>query len=303
MNAKRSARQMVASLGFAIISLSTVACRVPDPQVGDRRIAETFTVPSAALSGRYGTESHQSYSVFTPNGWKSTDQRNLAVFSHGGAWSFGSAADLEPVALDLLARGSVIVSIEYELGVPAFEQTADIVAATRWAQRNARALGVDADRTFLAGHSAGAHLSVLAAVAPSNLRGGDFLIKPAGVVAVAGPYGVNDIGYDPSILGTRVQEIIATVNDCGSNTCSEYQLDSIAPATYVDASDPAVYMVVGDRDELAPVSHALAIEAAFAAIEEGDRAWVDVVEGAGHQPGSGANAAFLDVFIATAGTF
>lgn len=303
MNAKRIARQIVATVGFVVIGLSTVACQVPDPQVGDRHIDQTFTLPPATLSGHYGAEPHQSYTVFAPDGWRSDDRRNLVVFAHGGAWSYGSSSDVEPVVMDLLAQGSVVVSIEYELGVPAFEQTSDIVSATRWAQRNARVLGVDAHRTFLAGHSAGAHLSVLAAVAPSNLRGGDFLIKLAGVVAVAGPYGLNVDGYDPSIFGHRIQEIIAKVNNCGSNTCSDRQLDSIAPTTYIDAGDPALYLVVGDRDDLAPVSHARAVEAVFASVGQDDRAWIDVVEGAGHQPGAGANAEFLDMFIATAGTF
>ncbi len=303
MNAKRIARQITATLGLAIIGISTVACQVPDPETGDRRIVETYTAPAATLTGRYGAESYQTYKVFTPAGWKSSDRRNLIVFSHGGAWSFGTANDVESVVMDLLSQGSVVVSIEYQLEVPAFDQTADIVTATRWAQRNARVLGVDARRTFLAGHSAGAHLSVLAAVAPSNLRGGDFLIPLAGVVAVAGPYGVNDDAYDPSILDIRVQEIIANVNDCGGTECSDRILDSISPATYVDSSDPAIYMVVGDEDELAPVAHALAVESAYSSVGQDDRAWVDVVEGAGHQPGFGANAEYLEQFIATAGTF
>lgn len=277
--------------------LATSGHKVVDPQAGDRRIVETYTAPAATFAGSYGPEAHQSYKVFTPADWSASDRRDLVVFVHGGAWSFGTADEVESVSMDLLAQGAVVVSIEYELSVPAFEQTADIVAAVRWAQANAADLGVDIDRTFLSGHSAGAHLSVLTAVAPAELRGGEFLRPVVGVIAIAGPYAVNDSNYDPAIIGIRVHEILSTVNGCGNGDCPSEVLDAISPATYVDANDPAVYMVVGEMDDLAPVSHALQIEASYVAAGAGDRVWVDVVEGAGHQPGFGANATSIEAFM------
>jgi len=271
--------------------------KVFDPQAGDRRIVETYTAPAATFAGSYGPDAHQLYKVFTPAGWSASDRRDLVVFSHGGAWSFGTADEVESVSMDLLAQGAVVVSIEYELMVPAFDQTADIVAAVRWAQANAGQLGVDAERTFLSGHSAGAHLSLLTAVAPADLRGGDFIRPVVGVIAIAGPYAVNEPTYDPAIIGIRVHEILANVNGCGSTDCSAEVLAAISPASYVDADDPAVYMVVGEIDDLAPVSHALLVEDSYVAAGAGDRVWVDVVEGAGHQPGYGANAASIEMFM------
>lgn len=337
MSATKIIRHLLSLAGLAVIGLSTVACqvldvateqaliaeavstpvadpadsvvtsvssapfeggrKVLDPEAGDRRIVETYTAPAATFAGSYGPEAHQIYKVFTPAGWSASDRRDLVVFSHGGAWSFGTADEVESVSMDLLAQGAVIVSIEYELMVPAFDQTADIVAAVRWAQANAGQLGVDAERTFLSGHSAGAHLSLLAAVAPADLRGGDFIRPVVGVIAIAGPYAVNEPTYDPAILGIRVHEILANVNGCGSSDCSAEVLAAISPATYVDADDPAVYMVVGEFDDLAPVSHALLVEDSYVAAGAGDRVWVDVVEGAGHQPGYGANAASIEMFM------
>ena len=337
MNATKITRQFLSLAGLAVIGLSSVACqaldprsadrlvtetvsapiteaamvasdpgvsssvtsgrKVFDPQAGERRIVETYAAPTATFAGSYGPETHQSYKVFTPAGWGASDRRDLVVFVHGGAWISGTADDVESVSMDLLAQGAVVVSIDYELSVPAFEQTADIVAAVRWAQTHADELGVDSNRTFLSGHSAGAHLSVLTAVAPAHLRGGDFLRPVIGVIAIAGPYAVNQSDYDPAIFGIRVREILATVNGCGTTDCSASALDAISPATYVDADDPAVYMVVGEIDDLAPVSHAQQIEASYVAAGAGDRVWVDVVEGAGHQPGFGANAASIETFM------
>ncbi|MGA0206068.1 MAG: alpha/beta hydrolase, partial [Ilumatobacteraceae bacterium] len=171
--------------------------KVFDPQAGARHIDETYTAPAATFAGLYGSEAHQIFKVFTPAGWTASDRRDLVVFVHGGAWSFGSADEVESVSMDLLAQGAVIVSIEYELEVPAFDQIADVVAAVRWAQANADGLGADIDRTFLVGHSAGAHLSLLTAVAPNEVRGGDFLRPVIGVIGVAGPDGINDANYDP----------------------------------------------------------------------------------------------------------
>ena len=337
MSATKITRHLLSLAGLAVIGLSTVACQVLDvateqaliaeavstpvadpadsavtsvssapfeggrtvldPEAGDRRIVETYTAPAATFAGSYGPEAHQIYKVFTPAGWSVSDRRDLVVFSHGGAWSFGTADEVESVSMDLLAQGAVIVSIEYKLMVPAFDQTADIVAAVRWAQAHASDLGVDSDRTFLSGHSAGAHLSLLTAVAPADLRGGDFIRPVVGVIAIAGPYAVNEPTYDPAIIGIRVHEILATVNGCGPTDCSAEVLAAISPATYVDSNDPAVYMVVGELDDLAPESHALLVEDSYVAAGAGDRVWVDVVEGAGHQPGFGANAASIEMFM------
>lgn len=294
------AKKIVVAAAGVAATLSMVACQVPDPEAGARPIAETYTAPAATLAGRYGTEAHQQYKVFAPAGWSHTDRRNLVVFSHGGAWSFGSADEVESVVMDQVAQGHVVVSIEYELGVSAFEQTADIVTAVRWAQANYGRLGVDPTHTFLAGHSAGAHLSLLTAVAPSDLRGGDFWFPVLGVIAVAGPYGVNLADYAPALVGIEVQSVLAKVNGCAAARCSQAELDRISPITYIDAADPAVYMVAGDIDDLAPVSHALAVEAAYQSVGQDQRAWVDVVEGAGHQPGFGANADYIQKFIAEA---
>lgn len=294
------AKKIVVAAAGVAATLSMVACQVPDPEAGARPIAETYTAPAATLAGRYGAEANQQYKVFAPAGWSHTDRRNLVVFSHGGAWSFGSADEVESVVMDQVAQGHVVVSIEYELGVSAFEQTADIVTAVRWAQANYGRLGVDPTHTFLAGHSAGAHLSLLTAVAPSDLRGGDFWFPVLGVIAVAGPYGVNLADYAPALVGIEVQSVLAKVNGCAAARCSQAELDRISPITYIDAADPAVYMVAGDIDDLAPVSHALAVEAAYQSVGQDQRAWVDVVEGAGHQPGFGANADYIQKFIAEA---
>lgn len=295
------ATRILLAAGSIAASLSMVACQVPDKGAKDRALVETYTAPPATMSGSYGSESFQTYKVFTPAGWRTTDRRDLVVFVHGGAWSMGTESDVESVVMDLLDQGSVIVSVQYELSVPAFDQTADIVAAVRWAQGHARSLGVDPARTFLAGHSAGAHLSLLAAVAPSSLRGGSFVRPLVGVFAVAGPYALNRADYSPTVFGASVQGIVADINNC-ADTCTQHQLDRISPVTYIDRNDPPVYMVAGDRDTLGPVSHALAVEAAYTAAGQGDRAWVDVVEGAGHQPGSGANGTYLSMFLDAAGT-
>lgn len=301
MNARRNriviAKKILVALAGTVGALSMVACQVPDPEAGDRRIVETYTAPAAEFAGRYGSESHQQYKVFTPAGWSHGDRRTLIVFSHGGAWSFGTADEVESVIMDQVSVGHVVLSIEYELEVPAFEQTADIVTAVRWAQANYGRLGIDPTNTFLSGHSAGAHLSLLTAVAPSDLRGGDFWFPVVGVIAVAGPYGVNLADYAPSFVGIEVQDILANVNDCADVRCTRSELDAISPITYIDAADPAVYMVAGGDDDLAPVSHALAVEAAYQSVGQDQRAWVDVVEGAGHQPGFGANAEYIQKFI------
>jgi acetyl esterase len=89
------------------------------------------------------------------------------VFFHGGGWVAGDLATHDRNARALaLAVDAVVLSIDYrrppEVRFPgAFE---DSLAATRWASRNIRRLGGDANRLGVAGDSAGGQLAASVAL-------------------------------------------------------------------------------------------------------------------------------------------
>jgi len=92
----------------------------------------------------------------------------LVVFFHGGGWVHGTLDTHDRLAAALAAGADcAVLTVAYRLAPEhpfpaAFE---DAVAATRWAQTHAAALGVDASAFALAGDSAGGNLAAAAALA------------------------------------------------------------------------------------------------------------------------------------------
>lgn len=81
----------------------------------------------------------------------------VLVFIHGGYWRLGSAADFDLLAGGPAAHGIAVAVTDYALcpAVTIDEITRQSRAAVAWLWHNAGTLGIDRDRIFIAGHSAG----------------------------------------------------------------------------------------------------------------------------------------------------
>jgi acetyl esterase len=100
------------------------------------------------------------------------------VYYHGGGWVIGDLDTHDVLCRDLAHRsGCVVVAVDYRLGPeqPFPAAVDDCLAATRWVQAHASALGIDGSRIALGGDSAGGNLATVTAI---GLRdGGGF--KPS----------------------------------------------------------------------------------------------------------------------------
>lgn len=98
--------------------------------------------------------------------------RPAIVIVHGGGWSAGSkgSAVYQGLLLDYARQGYVTTSVEYRLTQEAPFPTgvADVKCAVKWVRAHAEELGVDPDRVGAYGHSAGAHLVMMAALVPES---------------------------------------------------------------------------------------------------------------------------------------
>jgi D-alanyl-D-alanine carboxypeptidase len=116
----------------------------------------------------------------------------MVVFTHGGGWTSGSkeSAATEGGYVPIFQEeGMVLVVPNYRLvgdpgsnGARYDEQASDIAAAIAWAHEHAEEIGANRARLFLAGHSAGAHLTALVTTSPRYLNA--FGLKPSNIRGV-----------------------------------------------------------------------------------------------------------------------
>ena len=119
--------------------------------------------------------------LYTPKG-DSEKKRAAVIVSHGGAMVAGAKDDTDQQSVtycdSLAARGFVAASIEYRMGVTmsgtglsysidsvdfartVYRGVQDINAAVRYMRKNADQLGIDPNKIYLVGNSAGAILSL-----------------------------------------------------------------------------------------------------------------------------------------------
>jgi acetyl esterase/lipase len=187
-------------------------------------------------------------------------QRPAVVLLHGGGWREGSKGQLSRYALDFAAAGYVTVEPNYRLSDEATFPAAleDVKAAVRHVRANAAELGADPDRVGVFGHSAGAHLAVLAGVTgddpvlTESVEGEgeiewdedeNVTARPDAVVGVSGVY---DLTRDPG--GESSDIAVAFFGGGFDEVPHRYEAASVH--THVDGDCPPTLFSHGAADEV-----------------------------------------------------
>lgn len=172
----------------------------------------------------------QSLDLYLPP--RSGKKPPLVAFVHGGFWALSDDAfGFGPaLAQALVAEGVAVALIRYRLAPPdRFPDNAeDVAQAVAYLRRVADRHGYDADRLFVAGHSAGAHLASLVALDANYQR----TVKDhaiAGVIAISGIYDLTGDGP----LARRKKEILEPV--FGDDA---HKLRTASPLTHARAGPP-----------------------------------------------------------------
>lgn len=117
------------------------------------------------LEGRldlaYGTSPGERLDLFLP---RAARPAALLAFIHGGYWQSLDKSDFSYLAPPFLKAGIAFASLNYDLAPRASiaEMVSQVRKAIAWLARHGPEHGVDSRRIYVAGHSAGGHLAIMA---------------------------------------------------------------------------------------------------------------------------------------------
>ncbi|MGN6460821.1 MAG: alpha/beta hydrolase fold domain-containing protein [Pseudolabrys sp.] len=189
---------------------------------------------------RYGEHERHELDIFTPaNGGT---KRPALLFVHGGAFLDGNRNRTEQIYSNVLyyfaRHGIVGVNIGYRLAGDATYPgaTVDVGNAVRYVREHADEMGIDRDRIFLMGHSAGcAHAGSYAY---------DKRLQPAeghglrGFIIVSGRVRADVFPDNPN--AKRVETYYETADMA--------KLDALSPVSHVDADSVATFVAWGEYE-------------------------------------------------------
>jgi len=129
------------------------------------RDGEASRARHRALDIAYGPHRDETLDLYRPEGLA---RPPVWVFIHGGYWQASTKDQHAQFCAGMLRAGFAIANIDYPLApeTPLREIVGHVRAALHFIVREANALGVDASRLHVAGHSAGGHLAAYLAADP-----------------------------------------------------------------------------------------------------------------------------------------
>lgn len=177
---------------------------------------------------QYGAQARHRIDVYVP---KAAPNPPLVLYFYGGGWTEGDRAIYPFVAEAFTSAGIAFAVADYglypDVKYPAFLE--DGATAFRFVRERAADFGVNAERLFLAGHSAGAYNAVMLAVDRRYLSDADRLALK-GAIGIAGLY---------DLLPLKTQTMLAIFDGNRPET---------QPIEYVDRKTTPILLAHGGRD-------------------------------------------------------
>jgi acetyl esterase len=195
-----------------------------------------------------------------------------AVVIHGGRWMRGDRGDT-PADL-IAAQGFVAFSVDYRLApespYPAAIQ--DLQAAVRYIREHSGEFGVEPDKLWAVGGSAGGHLAALLGALGSGPRTQDARVAVA--VSWSGPMDLELLAASSPGLEKAATQFVGC-SDREDPACAQ-ALREASPVTHLDPSDPPLFIANGTAE---PIPFDQAVVGAQAAEEAGLENILWTVEG------------------------
>ena len=209
-----------------------------DPQKLD--FVDRIAPGSAEYKGKpivgigFGSDERQKLDIYVPE-TKREKPYPVLLFFHGGAWRDGERDGYGFLGRAFAARGIVTVVADYRKSpkhrFPAFVE--DTASAIAWVHANIEKHSGDSSRIYIMGHSAGAHIAMMAALdrqwlAAHNLDGKAI----RGVIGLAGPY-----------------DFLPLTTDSSKIALGQWRdLNETQPVHYARGDAPPLLLLTGDKD-------------------------------------------------------
>jgi arylformamidase len=198
------------------------------------RSAQARAQMDGYLDVAYGPHPMEKLDIFRAEG----RSHALLMFIHGGYWRALDKKDHSFIAREFVRRGITVALINYALcpSVKVEDIVLQTLQATAWLHRNAGNFGAPAGRLFVAGHSAGGHLTAMTLAAQWPKVAPDLPKKVVqGALAISGVFDVSAIIDVPSV-------------NCDVRLDAA-QASYVSPANFPPATDAPFYIAVGGAEQ------------------------------------------------------
>jgi acetyl esterase/lipase len=200
-------RKRRGTVGAAVLALLAIAgCASTTAPDAAAPPPDSGSVEAAAGRSTHEYRAGVEAEVYLPEG-APPGPVPVVVTVPGGSWATADRTRLAPLAEALASEGILVVNASYRAmtdhvlyPVP----VQDVACAVSFAAQQAVGSGYSPEPLVVVGHSAGAHLAALAALAPEEFAGDCPAppVAPTGLVGLAGPYDLVAVErFAESLLG------------------------------------------------------------------------------------------------------
>lgn len=215
--------------------------------------------------------------IYYPKNVKQGQKLPMVIYTHGGGWTAGSRhgaanASFKTVHTALLEKGFCIVSVSYRLwkqnGTTAMRDCViDCKDALRYLSKNNKELGVDTNRFYAFGDSAGGQIAQMLVLSSPESLEGDAALKNYGYKMVAGVSWYGPCDFEKTSLFNHDDRInfrdrfgprILMADTKEKDKLELYR--EMSPINYITKNSPSLLMIQGDSDTTIPVKHAYYME-------------------------------------------